>query len=504
MSLKRNVAANYVGAAWNAVMTFAFVPLYIHYLGIEAYGLIGVYAILQAWLSLLDLGLSPALSREMAGLDPGARDARHARDLVRSIEWVAIGLAGLVALIVWSASGWMAAEWLSRKSLPQGAVAQAVAIMGGVIGLRLVENIYRAVVVGQQRQVALNMVMVFTATVRGAGAVLVLAFVSPTIQAYFFWQLAAAALSTVLLGVLASRGLPTSTGKARFSFDALRGIWRFALGTFAITFLSLILMQVDKVLLSRMLSLEAFGYYAFAAVVAQLPLALVGPVTQAYFPRFSDLHKRGDIAGLAATYHAACQLATVLLGSATVFLIAFGERFLGVWTGNAVLVSQTSHLVTVLAIGGLLNGLVTVPYFLQLSSAWTGLTARVNLVAVTIVLPLLWWLVPRYGAIGAAWVWVGLNAGCLIAIIPSMHRRLLPGAQGRWLRIDVGLPLIAAVVAGIALRVCVPPFRSASATVVGLAGCAAVIVIAATFAAPILRAQVRAHLFPGRGSVSNR
>ena len=69
-------------------MGFVFVPVYISYLGIEAYGLIGLFATLQAWLSLLDLGLSPTLNREMARLRGGAhtaepitsRTARHPGD----------------------------------------------------------------------------------------------------------------------------------------------------------------------------------------------------------------------------------------------------------------------------------------------------------------------------------------------------------------------------------------------------------------------------------------
>ena len=53
MSVKRNVLSNYLGQGWSAVMGLAFVPLYIKYLGIEAYGLIGLFAVMQAWLSLL-------------------------------------------------------------------------------------------------------------------------------------------------------------------------------------------------------------------------------------------------------------------------------------------------------------------------------------------------------------------------------------------------------------------------------------------------------------------
>jgi len=47
-------------------MGVAFVPLYIKYLGVEAYGLIGIFAILQSMLALLDMGMKPTLSRELS------------------------------------------------------------------------------------------------------------------------------------------------------------------------------------------------------------------------------------------------------------------------------------------------------------------------------------------------------------------------------------------------------------------------------------------------------
>ena len=63
--------ANYLGQGWAALMGIAFVPLYVKVLGVESYGLVGVFAVLQASLMLLDLGLTPTLSREMARLRTG-------------------------------------------------------------------------------------------------------------------------------------------------------------------------------------------------------------------------------------------------------------------------------------------------------------------------------------------------------------------------------------------------------------------------------------------------
>src|SRR3972149_12226265 len=87
-STKRNIIANYLGSAWNALMGLAFIPLYIHYLGIEAYGLIGVFILLQAWMVLLDMGITPTFSREMARFTAGSHTPQSIGDLVRSVELV--------------------------------------------------------------------------------------------------------------------------------------------------------------------------------------------------------------------------------------------------------------------------------------------------------------------------------------------------------------------------------------------------------------------------------
>ena len=42
---KRNVLANFAGRAWSALMALAFLPLYIRFLGIESYGLVGIFGL---------------------------------------------------------------------------------------------------------------------------------------------------------------------------------------------------------------------------------------------------------------------------------------------------------------------------------------------------------------------------------------------------------------------------------------------------------------------------
>ena len=471
-------------------MGLAFIPLYIRYLGIEAYGLIGVFAILQAWLGLLDLGMRPALAREMARFHGGAHTPQSIRELLRSVEVVAFASAVTIALGIWAGSDWLAGDWLRAEKLPHPVVAQALWLMGVVAALGFAENVYISSLVGLQRQVAQNVASTAMSTARGLGAVFVLVWVAPTPKAFFLWQAAIALTSLCLSAVVVYRSLPAAPRPARFSRTALISIWRFAGGMLGITLLSILLTQVDKLLLSRLLSLEHFGYYALAGVVTSALFMLVGPIDSAFYPRFTELVTRKDQQGLTAAYHLGAQLVTVLMGSAAAVLIVFGERILRLWTGDAQLAGRVAPLVTVLALGTFFNGLMHMPYQLQLAHGWTSLTIKINVVAVAILVPAIFLVVPHHGALGAAWIWVTLNAGYLVFGIYFMHRQLLPAEKWRWYAHDVGIPLGAAAIAAGLCRLGMPGLSGRLGEAIVLFGSSVLVLSAGALAAQRVRERM--------------
>lgn len=442
MPLKRNLIANYIGQGWTTLMGLAFIPLYIRYLGMESYGIIGLYAILSAWLQLANMGITPTLNREMARFSAGAHSPESIRDLLRSLETIAFALAILLGGLVWLASGWFAADWLRAERLPQDQVASAIAVMGLVVATKFVEGLYQGAILGLQKQVWYNVAQAVLATLRWAGAVAVLAWVSPTIQAYFFWQGAVSLVTLSVYMVAIYRWLPTPSRPAKFCVSAVRQIWRFAGGMMATTLLVLLLTQVDKMLLSKLLTLEHFGNYTLAAVVSGALYQVVSPITQAFYPRLTELHVRNDAIALAQTYHHGAQLVTVLAGAAALLLIIYAENILRLWTGDQALALAIAPLLALLAAGTFLNSLMHMPYMLQLAHGWSSLAARINLVAVSVLVPAIFWVVPRYGAMGAAALWVLLNAGYVSIGIHAMHRRLIPEEKWRWYGQDLALPVV--------------------------------------------------------------
>ncbi len=448
MSLKKNVLANYLGQAWTALMGLVFVPVYINYLGMEAYGLIGIFTLLQAWLTLLDMGMTPTLSREMARYTAGAHSAKSIRDLLRTLEFICFALAIFLCAGLSLCSVWLASHWLHTEKLPTKELAQALSVMGLVIALRFIEGLYRGAIVGLQQQVWLNLAGSALATLRSGGVVLILMWVAPTIDLFFLWQGVVSVITIVVFIAATYHHLPASKHTAQFSLPQLKAIGRFAGGMMATTLLSLLLTQVDKIILSRLLSLEMFGYYTLAGTVAAMLYQLISPITQAYYPRFTELATQGNTVGLIKIYHQGAQLVSVLIIPATFMLVFFGNNLLLLWTGNALLTENVAPLLALLAIGTMLNGLMHIPYLLTLAYGWTKFAVYQNIIAVVLLVPSIIWATLRYGAIGSAWIWLILNAGYILIGVHFLYRRLLVTEKWRWYREDMLIPSVAVLLVG--------------------------------------------------------
>jgi O-antigen/teichoic acid export membrane protein len=168
--LERNVSANFAGSIWQTIMGLAFIPLYIKFMGIESYGLMGIFATLQVVFGLLDVGLGSTLTREMARLSALPSKEQEMRNLVRTLEILYWCIAVFVGTLVVSLSPLIAHHWINAGQLSPRTIEQALLIMGFVIALQMPIGFYSGGLMGLQRQVLLNAINISIGTLRGAGA----------------------------------------------------------------------------------------------------------------------------------------------------------------------------------------------------------------------------------------------------------------------------------------------------------------------------------------------
>ena len=441
-SVRSNIIANFAGKAWAGLFSLAFVPFYIKLLGVEVYGLLGIFMSLSALLSLLDMGLSATLSRELSRLSTNENSKQESRDLVRTFEVIYWGIGILIGVLVITLAPLIAKYWINSSSINNETVEQAIMIMGLSVAFQWPGAIYSGGLIGLQQQVELNVIRSVTVTVQHGGAVLVLLFISPSILLFFLWQSIVGLLATIILAIWLWRSLDIAEHAAEFKKVLVVKNWRFASGMMAISLVTILLTQLDKIILSKMLTLEMFGYYMLAFNVANALNNLVTPISSALFPKFTQLVAMNETSKLISLYHKSCQLLSIIVLPAAITMAIFSKEILTFWLGDTIVVQNAHLILSLLMIGTALNAVMTLPYALQLANGWTKLAIYKNIIAVVLLIPLMVWMVEKYQGIGAAWVWIILNFGYLIIEIPIMHRRLLKNEMGRWYKRDLILPTL--------------------------------------------------------------
>lgn len=441
-SLRLNIVANFLGRFSGMALGILFTPFYIHFLGIEAYGLIGFYLTLQGSMTFLEMGLGRACNRELARLSGQGRGAADAmRTTLRTLElvyWViALCVGGGLALL----SPWIASTWLETVVVSQQALADLLVIIAWVIALRWPVGLYQGALMGLQQHVILNLLQVSLSLLMGGGAVLALWRISATIETYFVWQLMANGLGVVLFAFLAWRKMPRFRLIPRPSFHVLRQIYQFAAGVGFNAVLGTVLRQADKLILSAMLPMKQFGYYALASLIAQVVAMVADVVSNAAYPRFSQL-LGADAAEdqIAKLYHLVSQMVAVLIIPFALSLALYSEEALYVYTGDNEIAQNTAVIFSILVMAKMLHASMIVPYALQLAYGWVKLSIYLNIISVVWLLPALYWGVQQYGATGAALAWLMVTIGYVLIGLPLMHRKLLPGQAWRWFSSALLLP----------------------------------------------------------------
>lgn len=445
MSLKKNVIANFSGSIWLALMGLVFVPFYIDLMGVESYGVVGIFVTLQAVFLILDMGLTQSISRELARLSVIEGGFQRMAATFRTMEMVYWGVAVLVAVCVALLSYPIAFYWVNTEGLTKEQVLRSLLLIALVIGLRWPVSLYIGGLNGLQRQVEVNKYMAVFATVQGVGALAVLRFIAPTLITFFSWQAFVAAIQFFYFRrcIAQAVGLKSSVS---FDFAVLREIWRFAAGMTGISLLTTVLTQLDKILLSKVLSLKEFGFYMFAATVASVIVRAVAPLFTAYSPKLTALVAHRQQEEEAKTYHQGCQLMAVLIVPAALVFVFFGYDIVLFWTRDVVLAKATSMIVALLVLGNMFNGFMTIPYALQLAHGWTRLALYQNIIGVLFLAPAIYFLSREYGGLGAAFAWMLLNLGYLSIGAPFMYLRIMRGHGWRWLFFDILLPTSVALV----------------------------------------------------------
>lgn len=430
-TLLPSVLANFAGSAWGVVISLAFVPLYLHYLGAEGYGVVGFSTTLFSIVAFLDGGLTLTINREFARLSDSTANAPRMRDMLSAGTLLFATLAAAIVVIIWIAAPFIAKSWLNADRISTAELTTSLRLIGFVLGEQMIWALLQGALFGLHRQVIANVVLAGGLTVRAVGAILILRYWSATPSAFFAWYGAIFLLQILIGRVLIGRYIGAAGTFTAPTADMVKALLHQTKGFGAIAILSLLLSQVDKLLVSRLLPLKDFGYYMVAVSVSLVPLLISGPATSAFFPRLARLAKSSPDEALDIFRTGTLVIASIVIPVG--FSVAmFSHEVIFAWTGSGEISAHVAPIVSVLIAGYAINASLQMSYYYEMAYARTRTLTLANIAAVSLLIPGMVVMSRTYGAVGVAGCWLLLNIGILFVSLPIVLRPGLKGQLGRY------------------------------------------------------------------------
>lgn len=462
MSLKRNILASYATQIYVTLVGILILPMYLKYMGAEAYGLVGFFTMLQAWFNLLDMGLTPTVARETARFQGGATDAMSYRRLLRALQLIFFAVALLGGGAMFLGSGLIADKWLKVQTLPLAQVQVALQLMAIGVALRWMSGLYRGCISGAERLVWLGGFNAFVATLRFVGVLPILIWVGHSPAVFFSYQLLVAIIELAGLAAKARSLMPALAFGQMLGwmpatlFAPIKPVLKFSLSIAFTSSVWVMVTQTDKLVLSKLLPLADYGYFTLAVLAASGVMMVSGPVSGALMPRMARLQAEGDEAGLINLYRNATQMVAVIAIPACLVLAFFAEQVLLVWTGDAQAAKHAAPILRLYALGNGFLAMAAFPYYLQFAKGDLTMHLRGNVFFILVLVPSLVWATWIYGATGAGYAWLGSNALYFLAWVPLVHRRFEKGLNRKWMAKDLTPLLMLALVSTCVLYLYIP------------------------------------------------
>lgn len=449
-----NLISNYGTKLWSLVSVFIFIPVYIHYLGIEAYAVVGFYALLLGIISFADAGMSSAVIREFAS----DAEPAYKYSVLILIERIYVFICASIATIVFFFAETIGRIWLTSEKIPLSDLTFYIQLIGIGTSLQLLSSLYFGALFGLNNQIGANTIQIIWNIFKSGFVIALLIIFTPDLKTFFFWQILCNLVYILVLRYNTILHLKKTGAQLSLLLKKVPvSILKYICGMTLIAIISAINTQADKIITSSFFTLKIFGYYNIASTVSQIPMMVALPLSMSVFPLFSRFSSASDQLSTNTVFQKAAFLLHILVFPVFVTIFLYSSEIIYFWTGTTIEPYWFDKILTViklLTLGSTFLALQVLPYYLLLSKGKTKYTIYQGLIQILIGIPLLYFSVRKLGILGAGIPWVIINAGALVYLYSITFKKYLTLKMFLFFRNSIMMPFAINIFVALFLFLC--------------------------------------------------
>ena len=132
--------------AWTALLSLAAMPLYLRYLGAEAFGVVGLFLSVQVIVGFFDFGLGATLTRQIS-ISESRKDFSNSANQALTFEIAFLLLTTVVSIVLVVSTPLIATHWIQDSTIDKDALSKILVLASISIAALLPTTIDRKSVV---------------------------------------------------------------------------------------------------------------------------------------------------------------------------------------------------------------------------------------------------------------------------------------------------------------------------------------------------------------------
>lgn len=396
--LTKNIIYNLLGQASLLLLGFVSVKYIFGRLGEDALGIIYFTLLLNSISTkMLQLGICSVAVREISA---NYKDnPKYCHDLIRTgsfFFWTSFVVLGIA---IYFLAPIIVDKWITLKTLDSGTATYVLRILliGSLVALP--QSLYTSLFNGLQRMGLANIIEVGISVLRQFGTIIILTLGGNLFSVVYFYVLCYG-ISIIISLIYLARFFPLRSFIPRYYSKVVKKNKGFASMMSIITGIGIIYRQVDKLIISTLMSVGVLGYYTFASATVSKGSRVAGAISRAAYPSFSSLLANGKRKALMVQYKNMQDIicfvtvpvfAAIPYACLPVISYIFNEEIAGLLLWPISLLSFAFYIA----------GTMHVPYYVSLAMGKPSLSAKALLYQTSFSVPTTTILIYYYGLFGA-------------------------------------------------------------------------------------------------------
>lgn len=395
--LKPNYIVNLIGNALPLAVSLFVVPIYIHHIGADRYGIMSLVWILLGYFGFLDFGLSRASANALSRI--ASADAAERVPVLITALYLNAALGVLAGLFMYAAGSLMSSHMSAMSGSLHDEFAAALPWMACMLPLSMIAGVGTGAIESREQFLVSN---VFTTLGGVLGQVLPICFallIGPSLTVVVPAALLARLISTVgVLAYVARAERPINL--RHFDRSRVRTLLGYGAWVSVTGLISPMLETFDQMLVGALLGPASLAHYTVPMSLTTRSQIIASALAKTLFPRLSRL-ERSEAEQL--TLRAAVTLSFGFAAVCAPAVILAGP-FLTLWLG-AEFARPATPVAIILLFGAWTNGIAFIPFAFLQSQGRPDLTAKIHLCEILPFLGSVWLLTASFGLAGAALAW---------------------------------------------------------------------------------------------------